>query len=666
MDRKAAADAPDCRRSSFFGDGSMFQFFRNITKSKLGIAITLVFLALIALAFASSGVSSSDSFGGIAGGDRVATVGSARISTSQLSQSVTSAAENLRQKDPKLTLRAFLAGGGLNQVLEEMLDRTAMAVFGEKHGVIAGERLIDIEIAKIAAFRGPDGNFSDSLYRQMIQQRGLTDAQVREDITQSLIARQLLSPANFGLTMPRAAMLRYAGIITERRIGGIALLPSASFAPATPPNDQELASYYAAHRNDYIQPERRTIRYASFTESVLKNVPAPTEAEIAARYDAGKAQYAASETRRITQLILPTEAGAKAVLAEVATGKSLEAAASTKGLSAISIGSVSKQALSGQSSQAVADASFASPGGKIAGPVRSALGWHLMRVDAIVALPARSLDQVRGELTTQLAQAKRRAALSDFSAKIEEEFDGGTSLTDVARELGLTLSETAPLTSDGQVFGKPSETAPPVLARVLQTAFSMEGQNEPQLAEIEAGKNFLIFDVKELTPSAPAQLAEVKPAVTMDLQLSKGVIAAKAAAQKIEAMVRKGTDLGAAMASLGMALPPVDRVDMPREQISALKQVPPPLTLLFAMSKGSVKLLHAPRNRGWYVVTLGDVIPGAVNPADPRLAGLQTELDGVMGRELDDQLRGAIRGEVGVKRNETAIRSVGTQLVGGF
>ncbi len=643
----------------------MFEFFRNFTKSKIGIGITLAFLILIALAFASGDVSSSGNFGGIAGGDRVATVGSKRISTSQLSKAASSAAENLRQENPKLTLKDFLAQGGLNQVLNEMLDRTAMAAFGEKHGVVAGERLIDSEIAKIAAFRGPDGNFSDTLYRQLLQQRGLTDAQVRDDIAQSLIARQLLSPADYGVTIPRAAMLRYAGVVTERRIGGIALLPSASFAPATVPSDQELASYYAAHRNDYTLPERRTIRYASFTESALKNVPAPTEAEITARYNAGKAQYAASETRRITQLILPTEAGARAVLAELAAGKSLEAAASAKGLSAASIGTISKQALSGQSSQAVADASFASPTGKIAGPVRSALGWHLMRVDATETKPARSLDQVRGELTTQLAELKRRAALSDFSAKIEEEFDGGSSLTDVAKELGLALSETAPLTSNGLVFGSATETAPPVLARVLQTAFSMEGQNQPQLAEIEAGKNFLIFDVNELIASAPAPLAAIKPAVTIDVQLSKGVIVARAAAQKVETIVKKGTDLGAAMATLGMALPPVDRVDMPRQQISGQKNVPQPLTLLFAMSKGSVKLLQAPRNRGWYVIALKDVIPGTINPADPRLAGLQTELNGVMGRELGDQLRAAIRAEVGVKRNEAAIRSVGTSLVGG-
>ena len=43
----------------------MFQFFRNFFKTKLGLAISLAFLGLIALAFASADVSSTGTFGGI-------------------------------------------------------------------------------------------------------------------------------------------------------------------------------------------------------------------------------------------------------------------------------------------------------------------------------------------------------------------------------------------------------------------------------------------------------------------------------------------------------------------------------------------------------------------------------------------------------------------------
>lgn len=154
----------------------------------------------------------------------------------------------------------------------------------------------------------------------------------------------------------------------------------------------------------------------------------------------------------------------------------------------------------------------------------------------------------------------------------------------------------------------------------------------------------------------PAPLAEIRAAVVQDVQLSKGAVAAKAAAQKLEAALKKGMDMGLAMATLGATLPPVDRVDMGREDLQRYGQrVPPPLQVLFGMGKGTVKLMGAPRNRGWYVLQLDGVTPGKVDAADPRLAGLQRELSSSVGREYSDQLIAAMAAEIGVERNEAGI-----------
>lgn len=644
----------------------MLQFFRSMLKSKLGVGIALAFLVLIVVAFASSDVASSGGFGGVAGGDRVASVGSKRISTADLTQGVNQAFEGARQDNPRLSLKAFVAGNTFNGVLETLVNRTALAEFGEQNGVVAGDRLVGSELAQIAAFKGPDGRFSEAAYRQLLRQRGLSDQSVRADIAQGIIARQLLLPAEFGATGSASQAQRFADVLTAKRIGAIALLPAAAFAPPTPPSDAELGAWYAKNKNNYIRPERRVVRYAAFDDTALKTVPAPTEAEIKARYDANKAAFAASEMRKVTQLVLPTEAAARAVLAEVTGGKSLEAAAQSKGLSASSLGSVSKSGLSGMSSVAVADAAFAGASGKVAGPARSQLGWHLVRVDAIETKAARTIDQVRPDLVKQLSEEKRRAALNDFTARIEEEFDNGASLADVAKELSVTIAQTAPLTGDGAVYGKPGETAPPVLAKVIQAAFAMESEGKPQVAEIEPGKTFLVFDVAAITASAPAPLAEIKNDVLVDLQLNKGAGAAKAAAAKVQAAVKKGSSLAAAMSGLGVGgLPPVDQVDMNREQLAKLgKQPPPPLALLFSMAKGTVKLLPAPRNRGWYVVQVTDIVPNSLKLTPQDYQAIAAQLGKDNGGEYAEQLRNAIIKQIGVTKNESAIKAVRNQLSG--
>lgn len=643
----------------------MLQFFRKSFTSKFGLALVMGFLLLLGLAFAAGDIAGNQTFGGVAEGDRAATVGDGRVDTSEVERAVSRTVENLRREQPTITLKDFIAQGGFDQVLGNVIDLTAIHEFGKKHGLFVGNRLIDSEIAKLPDVQGPDGKVSEQLYQAFLRQRGLSDPQLRRELGNSLMARQLLANADLGVAVPTAVVQRYAAVVTERRTGQIGLLPSAAFAPTAVPSDSELGTWYAANQKTFVRPERRVIRYATFTDAVLKTVPAPTEAEIAAVYNANKAKFEASENRKVSQLILPTEAAAKAALAEAA-GKPLEAVAASKGLSLAVLAPLSKSALAIQISQAAANAAFDAPKGKVLGPIKAPLGWVLLRVDAIEGKAGKTLDQARAELLPDLTAQKRRAALTDFSARIEEEFDNGSTLTDVAKELGLTLTETPPVLANGQVFGQDGKTAPAELAPVFTTAFAMESEGQPQLAEVEPGKQFIIFDVAQIQPSAPPPLGEVKQQAIAEYQLAKGAIAARAAAQKIEAMVKKGTDLGAALATLGLPLPPVDQVNLPREQVQQMgQQTPPPLAMLFALAKGQVKLMAAPRNRGWYVVKVTDVIPGQVAANDPRLPEFQRTMARVTSQEYSQQLRAAMRNEVGAKRNDAAINALKTRLSGG-
>ena len=644
----------------------MLELFRRFAKSRFGVGIVIGFLVLLMLAFAGGDIANYGSLGFGPGSGNVAKVGGQDISQKALSAAATNALERVREDDPRVTMRALIARGALSDLLDQLIDRTALVEFGEDIGVAPSKRLIDAQIAKIPAFRGIDGRFSDQAYRAAIAQRGLTDAAVREDFTANLVARQLLVPAAFGATFPDAMALQYARLLKERRQGGIALLPSAAFSAAIKPSDQQLQAFYARHANDYLRPERRVIRYAVFSDSALKNVAPPTEAEIAASYKANAAAYAASETRTVTQLILPTEAAARAVLAEIRGGKSLEAAAATKGLAAASLGALSKDKLAGQASAAVADATFSAARGAVAGPAKSGLGWHLMRVDAIAAKAARSLDQARGEIAAALAVEKRRKALSDFTAEIEDEFGNGGSLSDVAKQLGLTLTATPAITADGAVYGQEGQQVGPELLKVIGTAFAMESEQQPEIAEIVSGKTFIVYDVTSIAASAPAPLGEIRERVASEFALEQGAKAAKAAAEKVQAALKRGQSLDAALAAVGVAIPPIDRVDMNREDLVARKgQIPPPLRLLFAMASGTVKILPAPRNRGFYVVQLATIIPGEVAASDPLVAAARTELGQTSGREFGEQLRGAIRREVGVTRNEAAVKALAASLTGG-
>ena len=641
----------------------MITFFRNFFKSKLGIAITLAFLGLIALAFASSDVANTSVFGGVSGGDRVAVVGGERIGAAELSMNMTNAFDQARQADPTLTVQEMIARGGLEDVLTQLIERTALAEFARDHGMRASDRLIDSELLQIPAFRGADGEFDQTAFRAAIGQRGLTEAAVREDLALGLLARQLLTPIGFSPVMPESFGRRYASLLRERREGAIAILPSSAFAPASGPTNAQLQAFYRANSGDYIRPERRVIRYATFGEEALPALPAPTAAQISQRYQRDRAQYAATERRRLTQLVVPTQDAARAIVAEVRGGKPLDVAAREKGLATAPVGPVTQTELAAASSAAAAQAAFAAGQGELAQPARGPLGWFVVRVDAIDRQPARTLAQAREEIAAALALEQRRAAFADRTADIEERFDKGESLADIARELELELVSTRPATADGRIYGTAGETIPPILGRVLPIAFEMEEQ-EAQIAADASGESFVMFDVAAITPAAAAPLAEIRDRVIAAWRLDQGARRAKAAADRILARVARGGTLAAAVAAENKPLPAVQDINLNREQLAQQGNVPSELALFFSMAEGTAKKLEGPANAGWFVMRVDEVEAPQVAANDPLVMATLQQLSQVTRDEYVAQFVSAAKREVGVERNEPAIDAVAAQLTG--
>ena len=641
----------------------MISAFRKFFQSKFGIVATLAFVALIGLAFALVDVSSSPTFGGVAGGERVAVVGDERIDSAELSRATSAEYDRARREDPTLTLQSFLAGGALSDTLDGLIDRFAIAEYARDLGLRAGDNLLNSEIQRIPAFRGPDGNFDVDTYRAALRQNGLNDARFRSDARQGLLAQQLLLPASFGATMPEKLARQYASLLRETRSGSIGLIPSALFAPEGDPSDEALQAYYSANRDDYVRPERRVLRYATFGTDALTARIEPTDAEIAARFERDRARYAASENRSFTQLIVPTQAAAQSIRERVQGGTAFAAAAQEAGFEPTTISSVSRSAFASQTSEAVAQAGFAARQGQVAQVARSGLGWHVLRVTEVNAVPARTLAQVRPEIVESLREENRRIAINDLAAGIEEQVDDGTSLAELAEELGVDVQTTNPLLATGQVYRR-QETAPEVLAPVLSTAFEMS-EGEPQLAEVTRGETFLIFEVQRITPSAAAPLAEIRDAVVADWRRSQGLAQARKAADAVLERVAAGESLQQAMRAENARLTGVRQVTLPRQQLEARGgNVEPPLVLMFSMAQGTAKKLEAQADAGFYVVALDEIEPGEVAQDDPQLPALRAQLSNLAGQEYIDQLRIAMREAVGVERNDVAIEAVERSLRG--
>lgn len=640
----------------------MISSIRSLINSKFGAIFALLFVGMIAIAFALGDVSNSGSFGGLSGGN-VARVGDRDITLGELNDALDNRLKSERQNNPTLNMASFVDGGGLDTTLEQLINRYALTVFGQEYGVAVSKRLIDSEIRKIPGATGLDGKFSAEAFGRFAQQIGVSEKAIRDDIAQNLFAQQILPASASGPAAPDGFVLLYASLLLEQRSGQIAAVPASAFLPQKPPSETVLAKFYSDNSVKFTIPEKRSISYAIFGKDIIAQRAKPTEADIAAYYKANAAKFAAAQARNISQVIVPTEAAAKSVVAQVAAGKSIAAVTNELGLAVTTAINVSKSTLTSTTSQAVADAAFAAAQGTVAKPARSNLGWAVVRVDSINNVAAKSLAAARAEIAEELLKMRSEEVLTEMTGEIEDAFANGATISDVAKQNSLAVSTSPKLLATGQDISNPSYKPIPEMQAILPAAFQMETNGEAQLIELVPGEKFAMIAVADFDEAAPPALNQVRSIVLQQWAQSEGAKGARKAADALRKAVDAGQPLEAALAAAKINGAQVERLSGTRADISREgQQVPPPLSLMFAMKKGTAKTIQAGDNRGWFVVYLTDIVKGDASGQSDMLKARKQELSGILQQEYVAQMVLSAAKDVGVEKNEDGIAEVRTRL----
>lgn len=642
----------------------MITAIRAMFSSTIGKFLALAFVALVGVAFALGDVTGNSTFGGL-GGANVAKVGGEEIGVGELRDRVRQAYDQARQQQPGMTMAAFVESGGLDQVLDQLVEGLAFDQYATELGFGVSKRLIDGRIADLPAFAGVSGRFDQTVFENFLRQNGLTESQLRRDLRQQLLIEQLAAPI---ATMPRIApgmAQPYAALLLEQRRGQATFIPASPFAPTADPGDATLQKFLSQNRSKFTVPERRAIQYAVFDRSAVP-VPAVTDAEIAKVYKDNAAQYAASETRRFSQVIVPDQAAATALAAKVRGGTSLAAAAQAAGLSASTTGDLTQSAFAATASAAAAKAAFAAKQGDLVGPTQTGLGWTVARVENVTVRPARSLAEASAEIRTELAKNKANEAIVDYYNRLQDAVNGGASIDEIAADRKLQLVETPALLPSGRAPAQPAFALAPEMAPLVAQAFQAAGEGESHIATLVENEKFAVYAVKSIVAAAPPPFAQIRPALLSEWRFAEGQKIARDKARAIVKAVEGGKSLNEAVAAAGPNIGNVQAIGGRRAELGAGgKPVPPELALLFSMAKDSVKTLEIPGNRGWMVIALNEVQrpdPKSIEPQ--RVAAIAQPLAPAFGNELIEQLAAEAKRRVGVTINKTLVDQLRAELTG--
>lgn len=178
-------------------------------------------------------------------------------------------------------------------------------------------------------------------------------------------------------------------------------------------------------RDDMII-RRRLAQKMAFAGEDTDAVPEPSEAELRAFYDTTKARYAAPAAVSLRHVFFSADrpAGDPAEAAELALQRANRGETPTGDPFVLPLAYADARLIDlsrdygPDFAQAVADA----PVGRWSGPVRSAYGWHLVRVEARRASEIQPFEAVRPEVRDAWIADKRKAANAAFMERLRGKY----------------------------------------------------------------------------------------------------------------------------------------------------------------------------------------------------------------------------------------------------
>ena len=634
----------------------MSAFFRRMSKSTVGTVVTVLFLLAIVASFALADMQSYIG-GGLGQPGSLAKAGNTSVTERELSSALQRRLADVRQQNPEADYSSL--AGDFEPILQSLIEGRALQFFAAKNDLRISKQMIDAEIVKLPGTRGLDGRFSQAAYQGFLQQQQLSDAQVRDMLAAALTTRLLITPAAVNARLPVGVATPYASMLLEARQADVARIPAAAFAAGiADPSAADIQAFYQQNSSRYMVPEQKVLDIAQIGPEQVAGVAA-SEQEIEAYYRANQALYAGKSSRVLSQVIGQDEGQARALAQRAKASGAL-------GSGATDLGARTREELAGIAGEAVAAAVFGASQGAIVGPIRSDLGWHVIKVESVRNEAGRPLSAVRGEIAAKITDDKRKEALTDLVTKVEEAIADGASFAEAARASGLSVLRTPAITAGGVARAQPDFKVPATLAPAVAAGFDLGEGDEPVVETLQGDAGYALVGAEQVVAAAPAPLDSIRDQVTADWKAKQASDRARAVATSIAAKVARGTDMAEAVREAGASLPAPEKLARRRLELSAFGgNVPPAMGMMFSLAEGRSRMVADPDGSAFIIVKVTKIVPGNAGLQPSLISRVQTEFQEAASAEYAEQMTNAIKAQVGVKRDEAAIAAARARIIGG-
>ena len=613
----------------------MLDVFRKASKTWV---VKLLF-ALLTLSFVAWGVGDVVR-GGVSRGPAIE-VGKTSVTTPEVMAEFKREVERLQPLfGGKLTAEDARKMGMLDRTIDTIITRSLIDEAARGLGLATNDEAILRKLAANPAFHGLNGQFDRETFRSRLSRAGFTEESFWRSERANMIRNQMAETLAAGMTAPAALVDPLQRWREERRVAETLVVRDDAMPLPAAPDSAVLESYYKDNSNRFMAPEFRALTVLLLRPADVAATIQITEDMVRDAYQQRQEEFNTPEHRQVSQVLLDNQAAAAKATDLIVQGKDLDAVAKALGSPVIDLGLVEKNDLP----EGLADSVFKLALGSTGQPVKTALGWHVVKVSQVQPGHMRPLSEVKGQIEQDLRRDKALDALSDLANKVEDALGGGATLEEAAKNFDLKLVKLPTVDAQGRgPAGKPLADLPHS-DQFLDVAFHTEINTESSLTEIPSNGYFLLR-VDGVTPPAPRPLAEVKPEVLASWQAERRHEAAKAKAEKLAERLKAGEDPAKVAQSAGLKLEMSKPFTREASQGTAL---PAPVAAeLFKNKPGNVAV--GPLQAGTVVALLHQVI--AFDPAANAAAaeGARRKVSQAVASDITDQYIAALNLAFGVK-----------------
>jgi peptidyl-prolyl cis-trans isomerase D len=595
-------------------------------RSHIGGYVAKTFLALVVASFAVWGI--GDVVRAITNPDRPAVVaGSTEITANEIGKAFQAQVTQLRQRfGQRFTGEQAAQLGILDQTVERLVADALFQQEAERLGLEVGPEVIRQQMRREPAFKDSTGTFTAGAFAMALRNAGLTEQEYVRMVRQG-VDRQIVAGAiEAGALPPRALVVALERFRSERRTAEVVLVRHAAMTEVKDPTAEDLLAFHRDNAARFTAPEYRRGSILRLAVEDLAASLTVDEQALKEEYERHAQDYQTPERRELLQALVSEEADARKLAEAAAAGDFAKAAGEIAKLDAeaLKLGPVAKSELPAE----LGDPIFAAPEGGLTPPVKSALGWHVFKVEKILPASVRSLDEVRDELRATLAKELASDQIARLSIRLEDEIVGGGSFDEAAQKLGLKVVQVPFVDRNGLgPDGRPADLPPTDRVQLVRTLFETESGRTSQLVETERG-DFFVLRTEETRASALKPLDEVRDQVIQAWLADKRAQAAKAKAEELlEKAKAAAGDLAKAAGEAGLAVditPPVTR-------IGRSEAVPPQVVAAIFSAKPG-ELARASTADAEAVVRTREILPPDAAEAEKETVAL--------GQRLKDEIAG--------------------------